>query len=263
MVATCLNPTMQRIFSYSLLLLAWLFTACNEATSIDPDEEEVSGLHSIAYLKSLCDEGEELIRESVIIQGVVTANDLWGEMERQFTMQDETGGLTVNLEATRIFEQLPIGTRLHIYCTGLTLRNYGGRIELGDQADAYGRYGIPQEDFTRYIRKLQPAESEPQPRPCTFHEISAAWVDCYVRFDGVAFIDKGCWCNTDPVSGELQITEHTIQNETGEQFTVRVLPSCHYASEPLPAGKGSLYGIIDHFNGRYALRVVNYGIFFR
>lgn len=254
---------MRRIFNHSLLLLCLLLAACTRATSIDPNQEEVSGLHSIAYLKSLCGEGEHRIHESVVIRGVVTANDLWGEMEGQFMVEDETGGVAVRVEAQRIYQQLPVGTRLHLYCTGLMLRNYGGRIELGHEADAYGRLGIPEELLSRYINELRPAEEIPEPRPCRFDEVTAALVDCYVCFEGVQFIDDGCWCEMDPVSHERLVTEHTIRDEAGRSFTVRTLPSCHYANEPLPAGKGSLYGIIDYFNGRYALRVVNYGIFFR
>ena len=30
-----------------------------------------------------------------------------------------------------------------------------------------------------------------------------------------------------------------------------------YATEPVPQGTGSVYGIIDYFNGKYTLRIAN------
>lgn len=191
----------------------------------------------------------------------MTSTDRLGEFERELIIEDESGGIGIAIESSELYRRYPIGSRLQIYCNGLTLYNFGGRIELGDKRDAYLRHGIRTEDLERYIRLMPPAEGDPKPTVKSITEITTSDVGRYVRLDQVHFTEQGLWCAED-AEGILIATEHAIQDEKGARFWVRTLPTCHYAKEPLPAGKGSLYGIIDYFNGRYTLRVVNYGVLF-
>ena len=252
---------MHTTFVHSLLLAMLLFVACNEATSIDHEAEEVYGLHSIAYLKSYATRDARRIEASLVVEGVVTSTDRLGEFERELIIEDESGGISIAIESAELYRRYPIGSRLQIYCNGLTLYNFGGRIELGDERDAYLRNGIHIDHLERYIRLLTPTEGDPAPTIKSITTIAPSDVGRYVRLDRVHFVEQGLWCAED-ADGKPVATEHPIQDESGAQFWVRTLPSCHYAKEPLPAGKGSLYGIIDYFNGRYTLRVVNYGVQF-
>ena len=252
---------MRTTFVHSLLLAMLLLVACNEATSIDHEAEEVYGLHSIAYLKSYATGDARRIEASLVVEGVVTSTDRLGEFERELIIEDESGGIGIAIESAELYRRYPIGSRLQIYCNGLTLYNFGGRIELGDERDAYLRNGIHIDHLERYIRLLTPTEGDPAPTIKSITTIAPSDVGRYVRLDRVHFVEQGLWC-TEDADGKPVATEHPIQDESGAQFWVRTLPTCHYAKEPLPAGKGSLYGIIDYFNGRYTLRVVNYGVQF-
>ena len=252
---------MRTTFVHSLLLAVLLLVACNEATSIDHEAEEVYGLHSIAYLKSYATNDARRIEASLVVEGVVTSTDRLGEFERELIIEDESGGIGIAIESAELYRRYPIGSRLQIYCNGLTLYNFGGLIELGDERDAYLRNGIHIDHLERYIRLLTPTEGDPAPTIKSITTIAPSDVGRYVRLDRVHFVEQGLWCAED-ADGKPVATEHPIQDESGAQFWVRTLPSCHYAKEPLPAGKGSLYGIIDYFNGRYTLRVVNYGVLF-
>ena len=252
---------MRTTFVHSLLLAVLLLVACNEATSIDHEAEEVYGLHSIAYLKSYATSDARRIEASLVVEGVVTSTDRLGEFERELIIEDATGGISIAIESAELYRRYPIGSRLQIYCNGLTLYNFGGRIELGDERDAYLRNGIHIDHLERYIRLLTPTEGDPAPTIKSITTIAPSDVGRYVRLDRVHFVEQGLWCAED-ADGKPIATEHPIQDESGAQFWVRTLPTCHYAKEPLPAGKGSLYGIIDYFNGRYTLRVVNYGVQF-
>ena len=252
---------MRTTFVHSLLLAVLLLVACNEATSIDHEAEEVYGLHSIAYLKSYATSDARRIEASLVVEGVVTSTDRLGEFERELIIEDATGGISIAIESAELYRRYPIGSRLQIYCNGLTLYNFGGRIELGDERDAYLRNGIHIDHLERYIRLLTPTEGDPAPTIKSITTIAPSDVGRYVRLDRVHFVEQGLWCAED-ADGKPVATEHALQDESGAQFWVRTLPTCHYAKEPLPAGKGSLYGIIDYFNGRYTLRVVNYGVQF-
>lgn len=56
---------------------------------------------------------------------------------------------------------------------------------------------------------------------------------------------------------------HASRYDTaGRQFVVRTDRRCDYARKPLPAGEGTLCGIVEYFNGRYRLRITNHEILF-
>lgn len=252
---------MRTILFPSLLALCWLLTACNQATSVAEEEIEI---HSIAYLKSLGGESSTVIRQSLTIRGVVTANDRLGEFDRQLIIEDKTGGIALSIEASELYRCYPIGTTLHIFCNGLTLHNYGGRIELGHEVDPYGRIGIPSGEVDRYLHLLEPTPQIPRPTEITLDALQPSLIDRYVRIDQVHFLNPdAAWCDDPKATSYRYRMEHPFADDAGNTLAVEVLSSCHYAKEPLPKGKGSLYGIIDYFNGRYALRVVNYGVDFR
>lgn len=253
------NLVMKRILYLNLLGYLLLFVACNEATSIDPTPTE---LHSIAYLKSLGGESATAIRQVVHIAGTVTANDVLGEWNRQLVLEDTTGGITLSIADRELYRRYPIGARLIISCNSLILYNYGGRIELGMEADAYGRTGLDAEAEARHILAVEPSGALPLPRTTKIEELSPRLVDCYLRIDNLRFTQSGTWAVTNS-DDETQYTEHTVEDDKGHILTVRVCPTTHYANEPLPEGRGSLYGILDYFNGAYALRVVHYGVGFR
>lgn len=248
---------------YLISALGLLFVGgCDKASIIGIEEEHPTGLHTIAYLKSLCGTSQTTLHEEITLQATVTANDRLGEYDGCIVLEDASGGITMTLAGRELYRRYPIGSRLQIYCNGLTLRNYGGRIELGDVENEYGQTSISEELAVRHIQLLASADQPPKPTPLTIPEITSHHIDCYLLLEGVHFTTSGTWCATDPQTLRPTTTEHTICDDAGNAFTVRVLGSCHYANEPLPEGKGSLYGIIDYFNERYALRVVNWGVKF-
>lgn len=143
-----------------------------------------------------------------------------------------------------------------IFCNGLTLGDYGGKIQLGVAPDGdYGVGRIPREELGRYLRRNPDKDRRPRPAVCTFDAIGPRQTDTYVCFEGVRFTEAGPWCDTDPETSEPQTSERTLTDAQGRTFRVRTLGTCAYATEPVPQGTGSVYGIIDYFNGKYTLRV--------
>lgn len=249
-----------------LLCAAWCLVgccACNRATSLDPGGERVTGLHSIPALKALAHGGATPLRQEIAVQGVVTANDRYGEFERRIVLEDADGGLTIALEAQELYRRYPVGRRLTVYCNGLVLYDYGGSIELVADPDAlYGAVGIPSEAFDRYLHAAAPADGAPRPAVRRIDELTAATVDTYVRIEALRFTAAGSWCRRDPLTGRTVSTEHTVTDREGRALTVRVPSTVRYADEPLPTGEGALCGIVRYFNGRYALCVSDRGVFF-
>lgn len=165
-------------------------------------------------------------------------------------------GTLVRIDGTRLAFDYPVGAAVTIFCNGLTLGDYGGKIQLGVAPDGdYGVGRIPREELGRYLRRNPDKDRRPRPAVCTFDAIGPRQTDTYVCFEGVRFTEAGPWCDTDPETSEPQTSERTLTDAQGRTFRVRTLGTCAYATEPVPQGTGSVYGIIDYFNGKYTLRV--------
>ncbi len=236
--------------------------ACDKTTTpLFQSSEQPS--HSIRYLKSLCQGTSYAVREEINIRGSVTAGDLYGEFYKTLVIEDPSGGIVLAADHTALADDYPVGCEVLIHCNGLTLCDYGGKIVLGTTPDEQGAGRIDRDELPRYLHRVTPGGNRRRPAVLSFDEIDPDRIDTYVRFDRVHFSQPTDWCALDPETGERLTTERTICDDRGRTFTVRTLGSCHYASEPVPTGTGSLCGIIDYFGGKYTLRVINREVEFR
>lgn len=247
------------------LLLLLLLAGCDRASESGYGKEgsEPAPQHTVAYLKSLCDGKVSVqVTQEIVIRGFITGNDLYGEFYKTLVVEDASGGIQIAADRASLNDDYPFGIRATVRCNGLTLYNYGGKIQLGTTPDENGVGRIPGEELSRYIRTEQPDGETPCAAPLAFSEVAARHIDTRVRFDEVRFTQAARWCDTDPETGRYVTTERTIADARGREFTVRTAGTCVYAKEPLPQGKGSLYGIIDYFDGKFTLRVTNRGAVF-
>ena len=238
------------------LLALLLLTACDRTSKLSFEGGAPGGVHTIADLKARCTANSVAVTEDITLEGVVTGNDFYGEFYKTLVVEDASGGISLLIDGTRLAFDYPVGAAVTIFCNGLTLGDYGGKIQLGTASDGdYGVGRIPREELRRYLRRNPDKDGRPRPAVCTFDAIGPRQTDTYVCFEGVRFTEAGPWCDTDPETSEPQTSERTLTDAQGRTFRVRTLGTCAYATEPVPQGTGSVYGIIDYFNGKYTLRV--------
>lgn len=214
---------------------------------------------SIAHLKTMATSQSRIITEDISIEGYVVANDLFGEYYKSIVLCDKSGGIEISVECNSTAMLFPIAAKVTIHCTSLTLGNYSGRVILGAESSDYTVGRIAYSDFARFfsIDKLSPQAIEPN--QITLSEISPKLVGNYVEIADVEFCEGGKlkWCDTDAATGKLITTERELRNAQGNSLWVRTIAQCSYGSEKLPAGRGRIRGIIEKYNSRYSLRVVN------
>ena len=241
----------------NLLLVALLLSACDRASTLEYEEENrPETTCTIARLKTLCDGQRYPITDATVVRGVVTGNNHYGEFYRQLIIQDATGGIAIAADYPAAANPYPLGEELTVYCNGLTLYDYGGKIELGKATTESTR--IPREELDRHLRLSGKKPQQITAARLRIGELTAAHVDTYVCLDGVHFIEAAAWCDRDPETGSYMTTERTIADAEGNTLAVRTLGTALYAGEPLPEGTGSLCGIVDRFAGRYTLRVTGF-----
>lgn len=246
-----------RLFCGFLLAALVGSAGCDRATVLGfEDDAAPAATMTVARLKTLCDGGHYPIADQTVVRGVVTANDRYGEFPRQLVIQDATGGIAIAADYSAADNAYPLGEELIVYCNGLTLYDYGGKIELGKITDE-SRI-IPREELGKYLRLSGRTPEQITARPVRIGELSPADVDTYVRIDGVRFLESDTWCDRDPETGRPATTERTLTDAAGRTLAVRTAGTALYADEPLPSGSGSLCGIIDYFGGAYSLRITGF-----
>lgn len=133
-------------FQYIILaLICTLFASCMGEDYAEPNLSEPpygnnelteSGVVTIAQLKQkyagvISSSSMVEVTEDVKIKGVVTGNDIGGNIYNEFSVQDATGALLVCVSQGGLFGYLPVGQEVLIDLKGLMLGGYGQQLEIG------------------------------------------------------------------------------------------------------------------------------------
>ena len=250
-----------------VLCSAWLAVACS-ATKPDyseiPDDDSESGLVSIAYLKSRCKGLSTNINSDISIRGTVVANDLFGEFYNTLVLVDESGGVEVSIDRERLCVDFPLYANVSVTCNGLAVGRVGGKVVLG--AKPTGEFTtdrIADGDVAKYLLWQSGDITAVAPRKVRIADLGVKNVSDYLLFEGVRFADDEVgrkWCKES--EGAYAETDRHIIDKDGNTLIVRVSPYCEYAGERIPAGTGSLCGIVDYSGGTYFLRIANHEVYF-
>ena len=122
------------------LLALLLLAACDRTSKLSFEGGAPGGVHTIADLKARCTANSVAVTEDITLEGVVTGNDLYGEFYKTLVVEDASGGISLLIDGTRLAFDYPVGAAVSIFCNGLTLGDYGGKIQLGTAPD--GDYGV-------------------------------------------------------------------------------------------------------------------------
>ncbi|MCW3127173.1 MAG: hypothetical protein JWO03_2831 [Bacteroidetes bacterium] len=76
-----------------------------------------------------------MLTDSVIISGIVNADDRSGNFYKIISLQDSTGGIQIKVGSSYLYQDYPIGRRIFIKTKGLLFFNYTGTFELGGYID--------------------------------------------------------------------------------------------------------------------------------
>lgn len=147
------------------LLALLLLAACDRTSKLSFEGGAPGGVHTIADLKARCTANSVAVTEDITLEGVVTGNDFYGEFYKTLVVEDASGGISLLIDGTRLAFDYPVGAAVTIFCNGLTLGDYGGKIQLGTTPDGdYGVGRIPREELGRYLRRNPDKDGRPYVR---------------------------------------------------------------------------------------------------
>ena len=239
-------------------LLLFTLMSCNES-GVDFDSPP-HNLISISHLKSGATSASRIITDDVAIEGHILVNDLFGEYYKSIVLCDSSGGIEIMVDTDKSVTEFPVGAHMTVYCSSLALGNYGGKIELGAApTSSYNINRIAKSDFSRYFKIDKTNLKEVKATKISIAEITPQLSGNYIRLEDVTFGNQAGmrWCDTDPESGEQITTERTISDRYGNTLTVRVLSHYVYGHQAIPSDYGVVQGVIEYFNDKPSLRIVN------
>lgn len=244
------------------VIISLLLAACS-TTKVQfgrlPDTEVEEGKVSIAYLKTLCGDRSTIIDKDVSVAGRVVANDLFGEFYRTIVIADDSGGIEIAVDGSRLYTHFPIFSEVAVICNGLALGRTGGKIALGAPPEGeYATDRIAYEDIPRYFSVAEGYPDTFPPQTLTIGELSVEHVSAFVMFEDVIFAEeeRGMpWCDT--ADGDFVESVRHFSDRDGNTLAVKIRGTAEYASEKIPSGRMTLAGIIDYSYGEFFLRISN------
>jgi hypothetical protein len=257
-----------KIFLILLLpVLASNFNSCIDPNDIPPPEvpfvkgeivtvDQVKALYTAEMAKSWQDRKPVLIDQNWTLAGIVTASDKKdGNFYKEAYIQDNTTGLRMLFDAT---SGLYIGDSILVNVKGLYLGDYGNFIQLGGEpyTDDSGNIRVSGCNMDNQVLKIS-AGNQKTAQVATIRQVkSAAWLGKLVKLENVQFEDTETgksWADglADPPAAANRYLEDCSDN----RIIVRTSGYASFSNEVLPAGKGSLTGIVTVFNSDYQILV--------
>lgn len=113
-----------------------------DQTGFDPN---IPVTHTIAELLMMPQ--FRTLNDDIVVSGIVVMDDRSGNYYKKIAIQDETGGIEINLDQNNIYNDYPVGRKVYLKCKGLTLGNNGGTPQIG--------YGLDERNYIQPIPFLQ------------------------------------------------------------------------------------------------------------
>lgn len=145
---------------------------------------------TIMELKSLYKNAPVKIEDGIIIGGQVISEDRSGNIYKSIYIQDATGAIEVKIGKNSLYNDYKLGQWVYVKCSGLTLGDYKGMIQLGYE-DASGEYQTSYLDVqyiidTHIFRGELDAPLAPK-KVAESDLLKEENLGCYVEIDGLKY----------------------------------------------------------------------------
>lgn len=200
----------------------------------------------------------------------VNGNDQGGNLYKQISVQDETGGIIVGINATDLYAPMPVGQRLVINLKGLCVGTYGSMAQIGGEYN--GGLGRMEENVWKQSVRLvgdkvsigdDPNDPLYVPMTAVADTIDFTptadrneMVGRIVRLMDVT-INGGGAKTLAPDDGSVSLTGNYanlgILDAPASGMLLRTSTYSDFAARPVPQGKVDIYGVCTHFNGTWQI----------
>lgn len=206
---------------------------------------------TVAQVKQLYTMGNfTQISENAYVKATVTANDETGNLFKYVYIEDATGGIKVNINKQRLYEDIRfrVGKNVIIKLKDLYIGKSGGELQLGQPFN--GNIGqIAETDVYKYFFDSKENIITVTATEKTIPQLTADDVGKWIKIKGVQFVEKDL--GEPYASGG--VTNRTLKDCSGNQIILRTSNFAKFYDKIVDPGQGDIYAILSVFNGTYQL----------
>jgi hypothetical protein len=191
---------------------------------------------------------------AIIISGYVTSNDSAGNFYEVITIQDETGGIDIKINAAKLYSiyGLKPGQRVLVKLNDLSLSYYRGLFQIGTEIVDEGKprlVGIDINQLSKYVVRSG-AKKPVEPIELSISELNFSHVQKLVRVKNVQF-----WDATKAWAMPTVNTNRMVMDCENKSLIVRTSGYAYFSQNIVPNGNGSITGVLGRFNNDLQLMV--------
>lgn len=211
------------------------------------------------------------VDEDIKILGIVTGNDLGGNLYNQICLQDKTGGILVCIGKSGLYGELPVGQQVLIDCKGLYIGGYGKQAQIGGiytnlktGATFVGKMDRP--TWQKHFKLLD--EPDASNVKAEVFDLSKATDATYLdenagklmTIKGVKFTSangKTVWAANDETSKQYLKDAESGQWLSSNTIMVYTSGYARFANAILPEGAFDITGIFTRYNNTWQIIIRN------
>ena len=231
---------MKKLFNYSFILLAMIgvmFTSCRKDYDTPPIQDlPIGTVYTIGDILGM--ESGTVFSEDASVYGIVTADEVSGNLYKTAFMQDRATGDAIELYMSAT-SGVRIGDSIRVYLKGITYAMYNNLPQLSN-FEADGHIVILAND-----RPIQPAVT-------TIANITAGQhLAGLVKLENVMFTEQNTFADATGY-GNRTLVDPANYSQT---VIVRTSNYANFANDSLPQGTGNLIAIAAVYNSTWQLYI--------
>lgn len=207
------------------------------------------------------------VTDDIYIRGIVTGNDLGGNMYSEISVQDDTGALIICISQSGLWGYLPLGQEILISLKGLYVGCYGLQPEIGTpytssskSSSSYGKTYVSRMDQTIWHQHFKILDYKLKKYYAYAAEAFNANWNKYDAAGKVAtlynvhFTDGGkqAYCAADN-----DYTERYFEEYPSSSVCIYTSQYAKFAADTLPAGPVNVTGVVKRFKDKFEFIIIN------
>ena len=195
------------------------------------------------------------LTDSIIIEGVVVANDESGNVYKQIIINDETGAFVIGINDVGLYAAMPIGQRVRIDCKDLYIGGYGKMGQIGSLYN--GKIGRMSKSLlakhVRIVGTPDATQVEMVPELIDADYFTTANMEQlakYVRLEGVEIVEAdgtALWAPEELDPSDNGVVERHIKMGN-TNLVLRMSTYADFANEAIPDGELNINGVLTRYN---------------
>ena len=222
---------------------AALLAACHDGPFDPPPpaDNPLPATTTIAEVRRLTDGASVTVTNDIAVCGIVTTSDRRYNFYRSLCIESDGAALEFLAGIDRLCVDYPVGCRVTVLLRGLTVGMYRGVLQVGAKSDAGSYYPTTYlaspADVAAHLVRWDETLLPVAPTCLCIGDLTLARCGTLVRIDGLRFVpavESSTWAGT-----------HRFCDASGAEVFSYVRSGADFADTEIPAGEGSLVGILQ------------------